>query len=62
VWLGVTWTRYTVFFAGVALVYLVTLGLATRLEEPKAASMEKMLRELLIHSPHRALARLWLKS
>jgi MFS family permease len=58
-WLGVEWNRYTVFFAAVALVYLVTVGLSARLEEPKAVSMEAMLRELLIHSPQRILVRLW---
>ena len=58
-WLGVEWNRYTVFFAAVSLLMLVALGLARRLEEPEAASMEDLLRDILIHSPQRALVRLW---
>jgi hypothetical protein len=35
------------------------LGLCARLEEPKAASMEALLREILIESPQRVWVRLW---
>jgi MFS family permease len=59
VWLGVAWNRYAVFFAAVALVLCLALALATRLEEPKAASLETLLREVLIESPQRVLVRLW---
>jgi MFS family permease len=58
-WLGLTWNRYTVFFAAAALVYLVTLILASRLEEPHAASFEDLLREVLIQSPQRFWLRFW---
>lgn len=58
-WLGLEWNRYTVFFALAALAFAVTLGLARRLDEPKAASMEALLREILIQSPQRFWLRFW---
>ncbi len=58
-WLGLAWNRYTVFFAAAALAYLVTLALARRLDEPQAASMETLLREILIQSPQRFWVRFW---
>lgn len=58
-WLGVAWDRYAVFFAAVAGVFVITLAVATRLDEPKAASVETLLREILIASPQRILVRLW---
>jgi MFS family permease len=57
--LGLDWNRYTVFFAVTAGVFAVTLGLARRLQEPQAASMEALLRELLIQSPQKFLLRFW---
>ena len=59
VWHGLTVNRYTVFFALVGVFFLLTLWLCRRLEEPKAVSMERLLREILIESPQRALMRLW---
>ena len=59
VWLGLGWNRFTVFFTGVAAVLMVTLLLATRLEEPRAVSLEALLKEILIQSPQRILVRLW---
>ena len=59
VWLGVAWNRYTIFFAAAALAYLVTLAFARRLHEPEAASMEDLLREILIQSPQRFWIRFW---
>jgi len=58
-WLGLSWNRFSIFFAGAALACLVTLGLARRLHEPEAASMEALLREILIESPQRFLVRFW---
>jgi hypothetical protein len=58
-WLGLSWNRYTVFFAAAALAYTITLVLARRLHEPEAASMEELLREILIQSPQRFWIRLW---
>lgn len=59
VWLGVEWNRFTIFFAGAAGVFLLAAALARRLDEPKAASMEDLLREILIQSPQRFWLRLW---
>jgi MFS family permease len=58
-WLGITCNRYTVFFAAAALVFAITFFLTRRLEEPQAASMEELLREILIENPHRFWLRFW---
>jgi MFS family permease len=58
-WLGLEWNRYSIFFLGVMLVFLVTTILATALEESRAASMEDLLREVLIASPQRVFLRFW---
>ncbi len=58
-WLGVEWNRFTFFFAGTALVFLATLLLVRRLDEPKAASMEQLLHDILIQSPQRFWLRFW---
>jgi MFS family permease len=58
-WCGLYWNRYTVFFAAAGVAYLLTLGLARRLQEPQAASMEELLREILIESPQRFWLRFW---
>jgi MFS family permease len=60
-WLGADWNRYTVFFGVSALMMLITLALARRLVEPQAASMDALLREILLHSPQRILVRIWPK-
>jgi MFS family permease len=57
--LGVEWNRYTIFFTGAALAFVVMLGLVQRLEEPKATSMQALLREILIQSPQRFWLRFW---
>ncbi len=57
--MGLVWNRFTVFFAGAFLAYLGTLILSRRLEEPKAVSMEALLREILIESPQRIVLRFW---
>jgi MFS family permease len=59
IWLGVQWNRYTIFFAAAAVTMTVALALSQRLEEPEAASMEELLREILIQSPQRIWVRLW---
>lgn len=59
IWLGLAWNRFTIFFAAAALAYLATLFLARRLHEPEAASMEELLREILIQSPQRFWLRFW---
>ncbi len=57
--LGLEWNRFTVFFAGASLACLASLWLARKLEEPKAVSMEELVREILIESPQRVLLRIW---
>lgn len=57
--LSLAWTRYTVFFTAVTGVVCVALWLARRLEEPKAASMESLIKELLVESPQRVWVRFW---
>jgi MFS family permease len=59
VWLGISWNRYAVFFAAAGAAYLVTLVFARRLTEPAAASMEELLREILVQSPQRFWLRFW---
>lgn len=58
-WLGLEWNRYTVFFALAALAFAVTFVLSRRLDEPKAASLEELLREILIQSPQKFWLRFW---
>jgi len=58
-WLGLAWNRYTVFFAATSLAFLCTLACARRLEEPQAAGLEELLREILIQSPQRFWLRFW---
>ncbi len=61
-WHGFSVNRYSLFFAAVSLVFVVTFWLCQRLEEPKAASMEALLRDILIESPQRVWVRLWPKA
>jgi MFS family permease len=58
-WLGLEWNRFTFFFAGAVLAFLGTLFLTRRIEEPEAASMEELLREILVQSPQRFWLRFW---
>ncbi len=53
------WNRYSIFFVSSAGMFVLTLALVRRLEEPKAASLDTLLRELLVQTPQRAWARLW---
>jgi MFS family permease len=58
-WAGANWNRYSIFFAASSAVMLGTLVFARRLVEPEAASMDALLREILLHSPQRILVRIW---
>jgi MFS family permease len=58
-WLGLEWNRFTVFFAAVAVAFAVTFLVSRRLDEPKAASLEELLRDILIQSPQRFWLRFW---
>jgi MFS family permease len=57
--LGLEWSRFTVFYAAALVVFLFALFFARLLEEREAASMEELLREILIQSPQRFWLRLW---
>ncbi len=59
VWQGFEWNRFSLFFTAVALMFFVTLALCQRLEEPQAASMEELLRDILQQSPLRFWLRFW---
>ena len=59
VWLGVEWNRFTIFFAAAGVAFAIALALSRRLDEPEAASLEDLLREILIQSPQRFWLRLW---
>jgi MFS family permease len=61
-WLGITWNKFSVFFAAAMTSFAVALILARRLEEPEAASMEVLLREILIQSPQKFWLRFWPRS
>ena len=56
---GPEWNRFTFFFAGVLAFLALTLLLARRLEEPRAATFEQLFKEVLIYSPQRVLLRFW---
>ena len=58
-WIGLDWNRFTIFFAAAAAVFIGTLFYARQLDEPEAASMEELLKEILVHSPQRFLVRFW---
>lgn len=57
-WLGGDWHRYSVYFAGALLAFVVAAALGRRLEEPKARPTSELVREILT-TPHRFWLRLW---
>jgi MFS family permease len=57
--LGLDWNRYTIFFAAVAAAFGVMYTQLRGLEEPQAASLEKLLAEVFVQSPQRLWLRLW---
>ena len=58
IWLGVEWNEYTLYFAGVAVVLLLTAVTTLRLEETKAARLNELFLDLVRHSPLRS----WLRN
>jgi MFS family permease len=58
-WLGLEWNRFTIFFGAAGVAFAVALALSRQLDEPEAASLEDLLREILIQSPQRFWLRLW---
>ena len=57
--LGLNWNHYTIFFTLVLLVFVAALVLARSLHEPKAASLESLLTDIMIESPQRLWLRVW---
>jgi hypothetical protein len=59
VWLHLEWTRYSLFFAGTLASFGLCLVISLRLVEPQSRPLDRLLQDLLIISPQRALLRLW---
>lgn len=57
--LGLGLNRFSIFFLAVAIAMGFTLWLAQDLEEREAASLDELLRDILIESPQRFLVRFW---
>lgn len=51
--------RFSLFFIGAGVLFAVTLGLSRKLDEPAAARVEVLIRELLVTSPQRFWARMF---
>ena len=58
IWHQFAWNRYSIFYSGCILLFAITLILMRRLEEPAAARVEALIREILVTSPQRFWARL----
>ncbi len=55
--LGLDWNRYSLFFGLVMLSFLVAFRASLRLEEPQAAPVETLLRDLFLQEPRRLFTR-----
>lgn len=51
--IGCDWNRYSFYFALVAMSFSMALALCRRLEEPRAAEVHHLVRELIIQEPRR---------
>jgi MFS family permease len=60
--LGFHWNQFSVFFAVVGLLFAGAGWFGSRLIEPTSASLDRMLRELLVQSPQRFWLRWWPRS
>lgn len=56
-WLGLDWNRYSLFFGLVGLSFLAAFRASLRLEEPQAAPVETLLRDLFLQEPRRLFTR-----
>ena len=56
---GFNWNRFTIFFFGTGLMFILTTWLKLKLEEPAAKPVEDLVREMFISSPQRMIARVW---
>lgn len=59
VWHGFEFNRFTLFFIAVFVAFVITLRQVQKLEEPQAADMETLLRDILEQSPLRIWLRFW---
>jgi len=57
--LGLNWNQYTIFFALALAVFGLGMVLAGKLHEPRAASLDTLLTEILVATPRRLWARFW---
>jgi len=53
------WNRYSLFFSATGLMFVVVLACSRKLEEPAAANVQKLIREIVIGSPYRMWVRLF---
>ena len=51
--LGLHWNRYSVYFGLVAAAFLGAFAMCRRLQEPRAAEVQTLVRELLVDEPRR---------
>ena len=56
---GFNWNRFAVFFLGTGVMFIITIWLKLKLEEPAAKPVEHLVREMFISSPQRMIARVW---
>jgi MFS family permease len=54
-----TLNRYSIFYLGTGLLFFVTLLLMRKLEEPAAARVQALIREIVVTSPQRFWARMF---
>ncbi|SRR4051812_17972706 len=56
---GILWNRFTLYFLGAGLMFLLTVLLKLRLQEPASKNVEDLVKEMFISSPQRIIARVW---
>jgi MFS family permease len=56
---GLSWNRFTLYFLGAGFMFLITVLLKIRLEEPASKNVEDLVKEMFISSPQRMIARVW---
>jgi MFS family permease len=61
-WQHLEWTRYSLYFGGALIAFVLCLVQSLRLVEPASSPLDHLLRDLLIISPQRAWLRLWKRS
>lgn len=59
---GIEWNRYSILFAVLSSLFLLTGALSLRIEEPAAARFDELLRDILERSRIRYWIRLWFRA